>query len=117
MLPGEVGGLAIGHIFEGIVLASQVPHWPSATAVDVGQSVGVARGDEVVAMFVFVDAVDVEPVPGVIRRSGISELVEAIIEGEVVGGFPFEHELVRLNVDLLKIAVPDPGDALSAVFG
>ena len=68
-------------------------------------------------MSVFVDAVDMEPIPGIVGRSCVSQLVVAIVKGEVIGSFPLEHEFVGLDVDFLEIAVPDPGNAFAAVLG
>lgn len=67
----------------------------------------VAGGDEVVALFVLFDAVDVEPVPGVVCSAGLADGVVAIVECEVIGCSPFEEELVGFDVDFLEDAVED----------
>lgn len=107
VLPAEVGCGTAAEIGEGVVLAAEVPEGLPRFAVDVGQGVRVAGADHVVAFFVLFDGVDVEPVPGVVGGAGLADGVVAVVEGEVVGGPPFEEELVRFNVDFLEETVED----------
>lgn len=107
VLPAEVGCGAAAEIGEGVVLAAEVPEGLPCLAVDVGDGVRVAGGNHVVTLFVLFDGVDVEPVPGVVGGAGLADGVVAVVEGEVVGGAPFEEELVRFNVDFLEETVED----------
>jgi hypothetical protein len=109
VLPGDVGGGTVGEVGEGVVFAAEAPEDGTGAAVDVGEAVGVARGDEEVALGVFVDAVDVEEVPWVIGRLAVAfEPAVNVGEVDVLGRPPLEEELPRLDVDFLERPVPDP---------
>lgn len=105
-----------GEVCEGVVGATEPPEDGSGSAIDVGETVGIARGDEEVARLVLVDAVDVEEVPRPRLRLAVAfAAAEHLGEAEVLGGAPLEEQLARLDVDFLERAVVDPA-LLGTVF-
>lgn len=65
----------IGTEFKVRTLPAQSPDDLAGRPVDFVHRTGIARGDEVVAIAVFVDGVDVEVVPGVggvVARAGLA---------------------------------------------
>lgn len=89
----EVGGLA-----------AELPEDFAGAAVDLVGGVGVAGGDEVVALVVLVDAVDVEVVPGVggvVAAAGLTgvEREEGFRGVDVLETAPFEENFTGLDVE------------------
>lgn len=65
----------VGTEFKVRTLPAQSPDDLARGPVDLVHGAGVARGDEVVAVAIFVDGVDVEVVPGiggVVARAGLA---------------------------------------------
>lgn len=75
--------------------------------MNVSKRMGVASGYHVIAFFVFFNAVDMEPVPGIVGCSGLTNRIVAVVKGEVIRCTPFKEELVGFNVNFLKDTVED----------
>ena len=76
----------------------------------------VARRDDVVALVIFLNAVDMEPIKRVMFSTSItSDIVESILEAKMFRGTPGEEELIGFEVDLLEMTIPNPAVGLSLI--
>jgi len=83
-----------------------------------GDGVHVAGGDVVGAVGVFVDAVDVEVVEGVVRGEAVvTYRCQRVGDVVVVGSFPLEKQSSGGDVDFLEEAIDDPAGGGSAEGG
>lgn len=105
VLPGEVCRVPVAEVREGVVLSPDLPEELTCASGYARDGAHVTRGNQVVARErVFVDAVDVEEVPGsFVLLVG----AEAVCGPVVIGCPPLEEELAGLEVDLLEDAVED----------
>lgn len=102
VLEAELG--AVGH-FEVAAVAVEAPDDATVGAVDLVHGAGVAGRDEVVALGIFVDAVDVEVVPRirrVVARAGLTWVdgQDGFVWGDVVEAGPLKQKLAGRNVKL-----------------
>jgi len=122
----EARSIALGEIDEAVLETTNLPDSPARDAVDVCHGVGVARSDQIIAHVVFLDGVDVEPIPRISTRA-YQRLVSACVPGtvyflltcpvtptvdchvlelEMVASTPLEEEVIRFHIDLLENTVP-----------
>lgn len=104
-------------VLERWVRAVELPDYVASHARDFVYSTHVSSRDQVIALCVLVNRVDVEEVPRCVSRHAVSACVSAVdaCVGEagcyVVQRTPLKEQLSCLHVDLLEYAVMYPADA------
>src|SRR5262249_34561545 len=98
-----------GPHLEIALLAAQPPEDRTGLAVELVDRARVARRDEVVAVRLLLDRVDVEVVVRVAgrRAAGARQRDVRLVDRDLVEAVPVEEDLARRDVDLLDDAVGD----------
>ena len=89
--------------------AAQSPQSCSSVAIETSDRVGISSGDQISAVRIFGDAVQVKPIPRIVFGAGpYGPAVDRhVAEREMIACSPLEQQRVGYNIDLLEDAVPN----------